>query len=281
MTEAWSGASRAERSFGVDCPEGCTYGHSRCSTSRDCCRRWFLAYPRRKEVRGKSSKNADPNFYVAHPDAVPRLTLLFVQLYTYGVATIPKGAKKPLREGLTLLLNRMLRGDPVAGEQAAALVYTELHRLASREMRRELPGHTLQPTALVNETYLWFVSKGSLEIQNRGHFFALASQQMRRILVDHARSARAQKRGGGAIKVEFGEVPPGAEPQRLEDVLLLHEALTELERTDPRAGQVVELRYFGGYTDHEVVEALGVSLATVRRDWEFARSWLFDRLHGR
>ena len=168
----------------------------------------------------------------------------------------------------------------MAGAQATALVYTELHRLASRKMRREGPGHTLQTTALVNEAYLWFVSRGSLEVNNRGHFFALASKQMRRILVDHARSAHAQKRGGGAIKVEFGEVKPGAEPRSSEDVLLLHEALTELERIDPRTGQVVELRYFGGYTDREVVDALGVSLATVRRDWEFARSWLFERLHG-
>ncbi len=155
----------------------------------------------------------------------------------------------------------MLRGDRVAGEEAAGLVYAELHRLASREMRRELLGHTLQTTALVNEAYLWFVSRGSFEIQNRGHFFALASKQMRRILVDHARSARAQKRGGGTIKVDFGEVRPSAEPRSAEDVLLLHEALTELERIDPRTGQVVELRYFGGYTDKEVVEALGVSLA--------------------
>ena len=178
------------------------------------------------------------------------------------------------------MLNRMLRGDRVAGEQASALVYTELHRRASREMRREGPGHTLQTTALLNEAYLWFISRGSLEIQNRGHFFALASKQMRRILVDHARSESAQKRGGGAIKVELGEVQGTMEPQNLEDVELLHEALTELERIEPRAGQVVELRYFGGYTDKEVVEALGVSLATVRRDWEFARSWLYDRLHG-
>jgi len=196
------------------------------------------------------------------------------------MATSPKRRKETERAGLTLLLNRMIRGDPGAGAQATALVYTELHRLASRKMRREGPGHTLQTTALVNEAYLWFVSRGSLEIRNRGHFFALASQQMRRILVDHARSARAQKRGGGAIKVEYGEVPPGEEPVSVEDVLSLHEALTELEQIDPRTGQVVELRYFGGYTDQEVVDALGVSLATVRRDWEFARSWLFDRLHS-
>jgi len=195
------------------------------------------------------------------------------------VATNPEGPAKPEPPDLTLLLNRMLRGDPVAAEEAASHVYRELHRIAAREMRRELPGHTLQTTALVNEAYLWFVSRGSLEVKNRGHFFALASKQMRRILVDHARSARAQKRGGGAIKVELGEVKPGTEPQSREDVLLLHEALTELERIDSRTGQVVELRYFGGYTDLEVVEALGVSLATVRRDWEFARSWLFDRLH--
>ena len=174
----------------------------------------------------------------------------------------------------------MRHGDQDAGEAAVELVYSELHRIASSQMRRERPGHTLQTTALVHEAYIRLVGSESLEIQNRGHFFAVASQQMRRILVDHARAGQAQRRGGGATRVQIEQVQSGQEAQSI-DVLVLDEALTELERLEPRAARVVELRYFGGYTDKEVVEALGVALATVRRDWEFARSWLFDRMRGR
>ena len=189
----------------------------------------------------------------------------------------PPGEAEPLN--ITLLLNRMRNGDAAAGEEAASLVYDELHRIAAREMRRESQGHTLQTTALVHEAYLRLAGSGSLEIQNRGHFFAVASQQMRRILVDYARSNNAQRRGGGAAKLDLDQLQIAAAP-RSADVLSLDEALRELERIDPRAAKVVELRYFGGYTDKEVVEALGVSMGTVRRDWEFARSWLFNRIQG-
>jgi RNA polymerase sigma factor (TIGR02999 family) len=185
----------------------------------------------------------------------------------------------PTAEPLTVLLNRMRRGDRTAGEKAVDLVYTELHRIAAGQMRRERPGHPLQTTALVNEAYLKLIGGGALEIHDRGHFFAVASQQMRRILVDYARAGNAQRRGGGAQQVDLDLVRLGAEPRGI-DILELDEALQELERLEPRAGQVVELRYFGGYTDKEVVEALGVPLATVRRDWEFARTWLFDRMRG-
>jgi len=178
---------------------------------------------------------------------------------------------------LTRLLNRMQQGDKAAAEQAISLIYSELHRIASRKMHRERHGHILQTTALVNEAYLRLAAAGSLEIQSRGHFLAVASQQMRRILVDHARSAGAQRRGAGALQIALEEVQAATEAQSF-DLLLLDESLTELACIDERAAKVVELRYFGGYTDKEVVEALGVSLATVRRDWEFARSWLFRRM---
>jgi RNA polymerase sigma-70 factor (ECF subfamily) len=201
-------------------------------------------------------------------------------LYLFKVLTSAERLENTQPLDLTGLLNRMLQGDRIAGERAVALVYNELHRLASREMRLERPGHTLQTTALVNEVYLWFVGAGSLEIGNRGHFFAIASRQMRRILVDHARAANTQRRGGGAISAGLDEALLGAKEPSVEDVLLLDEALSELERIEPRAGQVVELRYFGGHTNQEAADALGVSLITVRRDWEYARSWLFDRLHG-
>jgi RNA polymerase sigma-70 factor, ECF subfamily len=196
------------------------------------------------------------------------------------VFTGPKRPEEPEASSVTVLLNRMRTGDREASDQVAVLVYEELHRIASREMRHAREGHTLQTTALVHEAYLRLAGAESLEIQNRGHFFAVASQQMRRILVDHARSNRAQRRGGGSLRVELDKLQLGVAERNI-DVLLLDESLKELERLDPRAARVVELRYFGGYTDKEVVEVLGVSLATVRRDWEFARSWLFSHMRGK
>ena len=196
------------------------------------------------------------------------------------MGTDPKKADEPDPSNVTALLNRMRSGDREAGDEVAGLVYGELHRIAAREMRHERKGHTLQTTALVHEAYMRLAGSESLEIQNRGHFFAVASQQMRRILVDHARSSGAQRRGGAAVKVDLDQLQIAA-AERSIDVILLDESLRELERLDPRAAKVVELRYFGGYTDREVVEALGVSLATVRREWEFARSWLFDRMQGK
>jgi RNA polymerase sigma factor (TIGR02999 family) len=174
----------------------------------------------------------------------------------------------------------MQAGDQNAGEQAVGLVYGELHKIASRELRGERPDHLLQTTALIHEAFARLAGSQPLAIQSRGHFFAIASQQMRRILVDHARARNAQRRGSGAFNVELdGARQLGIAPRGI-DLLLLDESLQELQLVDGRAAKVVELRFFGGYTDREVVEALGVSLATVRRDWEFARAWLFDRMNG-
>jgi len=181
---------------------------------------------------------------------------------------------------LTLLLNQMQRGNQAAGEQAVELVYGELHRIAARELHRERPGHVLQTTALIHEAYARMVGSEALEIHNRMHFYAIASQQMRRILVDYARAKNAQRRGGGAVSLSLDGIDAGRESHGYEprvghehvgheprgiDLLLLDEALGDLKQVDPRA-------------DKEVADALGVSLATVRRDWEFARSWLFDRM---
>jgi RNA polymerase sigma-70 factor (ECF subfamily) len=201
----------------------------------------------------------------------------------YTLGRVSTGSDPPRGE-LTNLLNLMQRGDKEAGDRAVALVYEELHRIAAREMRGERAGGQLQTTALIHEAYLRLVGAGSpeiqnIEIQNRGHFFAIASKQMRRVLVDAARSESAQKRGGRDIKVPLDEMRI-ASVSRNENLLALDEALKELERVDPRAASVVDLRYFGGYTDKEVEEALGIAVSTVRRDWEFARSWLFDRMHG-
>jgi RNA polymerase sigma-70 factor, ECF subfamily len=180
---------------------------------------------------------------------------------------------------LTVMLNRMKEGDRQAGEEVVARVYDELHRIASREMRRERPGNTLQTTALIHEAYLRMAGAQGLEIQNRGHFFALASQQMRRVLVDYARAAGTQKRGGGTTPLDLDQVRVGGEDPDAQ-LVRLDDALRDLERLDPRPAKVVELKYFGGYSDREVAEALNLSLSTVRRDWEFARSWLFEQLTG-
>jgi RNA polymerase sigma factor (TIGR02999 family) len=180
---------------------------------------------------------------------------------------------------LTALLNRMRKGDPDAANRAAEVVYTELHRLAAGQMRREKPGHALQTTALVHEAYLRLAGADSLEIQNRGHFFAVASQQMRRILVDSARRACAQKRGGGVEAEDIASIQLGHEAGDI-DLLLLDRALGELSQLDARSARVVEMRYFGGYDDAEIAEALGVSPATVRRDWNYARTWLFSRIRA-
>ena len=188
-------------------------------------------------------------------------------------------SEAPQSRDLTLLLNQMQHGDPAAGEQAIELVYGELHRIAARELHRERPGHLLQTTALIHEAYTRLVGSEALQIHNRMHFFAIASQQMRRILVDYARARNAQRRGGGALNVTLNGVNVSTEPRGI-DLLLLDEALRDLQEVDPRAAQIVELRYFGGHTDKEAAEALGVSVPTVRRDWEFARSWLFDRMQG-
>lgn len=144
-------------------------------------------------------------------------------------------------------------------------------------MRRERGEHTLQPTALVHETYLRLFGSEPIEWQNRAHFFAVAAQQLRRILVDHARRGQRAKRGGGQAKFSLDEYD-GPVVYRNERVLEIDEALTRLESLDHRAARVVELRYFGGLSEKEAAEALGISLATLKRDWEFARTWLASQL---
>jgi RNA polymerase sigma factor (TIGR02999 family) len=178
---------------------------------------------------------------------------------------------------LTRLLQRMQAGDRHASEEAARLVYGELHRIAANAIKRERPDHPLQTTALIHEVYLHLLGAQPLEIHSRGHFFAIASQQMRRIFIDLARARNAQRRGSGEVPGELGQVEIALAPRGI-DLLLLDESLDELQKIDARAVQVVEMRFFGGYSDKEVAEAMGVSLATVRRDWDYARAWLLDRM---
>lgn len=171
------------------------------------------------------------------------------------------------------------KGDKAALERLTPLVYEELHRIASRFMARESPGHVLQTTALVNEAYLRLVDQKKVEWQNRAHFFGLAAQMMRRILVDHARQKRYIKRGGGARLVPLEEAAL-ISSEKSEDVLLLNSALEKLTAIDPRKSQVVELRYFGGLSVEETAEVLKVSGNTVMRDWNFARAWLHREIKG-
>jgi RNA polymerase sigma-70 factor, ECF subfamily len=196
------------------------------------------------------------------------------------VSPHPEQSRDSRAPQLTELLRQMQQGDRDAGEMAVGLVYGELHRIASRQLRRESPGHTLVTGALINEAYLHFSAGNSFAIESRGHFLAIASQQMRRILVDHARAKNAQRRGGDAVHVSLDQAHAGSASVSV-DVLMLDIALVNFERDYPRAAKVVELRYFGGYSDKQAAEALGVSLNTVRRDWEFARCWLFDRMSGK
>lgn len=167
--------------------------------------------------------------------------------------------------------------EPETRDRVLSLVYPELKRIAEGRMRKERGDHTLEPTALVNEVFLRLVDQKRINFHNRAHFLALASELMRRILVDHARAHRAGKRGGGAAKVELENAVPVMDPHGF-DFFEIHRLLEELAVGNPRGSRVVELRYFGGLTHDEVAEVLGVDARTVKRDWEVARAWLFLRL---
>ncbi len=179
---------------------------------------------------------------------------------------------------VTRLLKCWCEGDASALERLVPLVESELRRLARQYLSKEGPGHTLQPTALVNEAYLRLIQWNAVEWQDRAHFYAVAAKMMRRVLVDHAVTRRAQKRGGSVILVAFAEA--GGVSDRTEDVVALDEALTALSKLDARKGELVELRFFGGLTAEESAEVLGISLRTVHREWDFARAWLFQALRG-
>jgi RNA polymerase sigma factor (TIGR02999 family) len=159
-----------------------------------------------------------------------------------------------------------------------SLVYRELRQQAARYLRRERRDHTLQPTALVHEAYLRLVGQDRVSWQNRAHFFGLAAQMMRRILVDHARKHQAAKRPGAALKVTWDDRDWVAVQPRDCELLQLDQALCELAAFDSRQAQIVELRYFGGLSEQEVAEMLGVSRSTVTREWNVARAWLFRRM---
>lgn len=181
---------------------------------------------------------------------------------------------------VTRLLLAWRQGDASAGERLLPLIYAELHRQAARAMRREPHEHTLQPTALVNEAYLRLVGQDRVQWHNRAHFFGVAAQLMRRILVDHARGRDAAKRGGGVQRVTLAGDQGQARDDDDVDVLALHEALETLASLDARQARVVELRYFSGLNIEETAEAMDISPATVKREWAIARAWLRRELRG-
>jgi RNA polymerase sigma-70 factor (ECF subfamily) len=184
---------------------------------------------------------------------------------------------KPPPEELTLLLRRWQQGDERASEELLPLVYGELRRIARRHLRGEREGHTLEATALVHEVYLRLVGGSDLHWNDRVHFYAVAAQMMRRVLVDHARGRGAAKRGGSVVKVSLDEArDPAVETGA--DVVALDDALMSLEKLDPRKSRIVELRFFGGLTLEETAAVVGLSIPTVVKETRLARAWLYSQI---
>jgi RNA polymerase sigma factor (TIGR02999 family) len=183
------------------------------------------------------------------------------------------------QQDVTQLLSRWRDGDPAALDSLVPLVYAELRRMAARHLRRERPQHTLQPTALVHEAFVKLVDQRDVRWQNRAHFYGIAAQAMRRILVDHARGRAAEKRGGDLNRVPLeDDVKSGLDDRT--DILDLDDALTRLAAFDPDQVRLVELRYFGGLTIEETAEVLGWSTGSVKREWTTAKAWLHRELTG-
>lgn len=195
-----------------------------------------------------------------------------------STADTPPAPAAETAHDVTRLLVDLQRGTDGAADQLVPLVYDELHKLAVHYMRAERGDHTLQPTALVHEAYIRLVDQRNASWQNRSHFFGIAAQAMRRILVDHARRKRAGKREGGD-RVTLDESVAEA-PQRSVDLIALDDALNKLASLDPRQARVVELRFFGGLDIEQTAESLGISPATVKRDWTFARAFLQREMDG-
>lgn len=181
-------------------------------------------------------------------------------------------------KAVTALLAQASDGDREAFDRLLPAVYDELRQLAGARLRFERDGHTLNATALVHEAYFRLVGQERVEWKGRAHFFAIASQAMRRILINYAEARNAQKRGGGAVHVSLDAAAETMDPTQASELLALDQALKELERFNERGARVVEYRFFGGLTHDEIAEAMGLSEVTVRRAWRSARAWLRDAL---
>ena len=177
----------------------------------------------------------------------------------------------------TILLGAVERGDPKATDQLLELVYQDLRHLANHKMAQEPPGQTLQPTALVHEAWLRLVGSEHPNFENRAHFFSAAAEAMRRILIDRARRRSALRHGGQLQRVDLDECNVAA-PEADAELLAVHEVLDELAKEYPMQAEVVKLRYFGGQTNEETAQILGISLTTVKNYWAFARAWLLQQI---
>ena len=197
----------------------------------------------------------------------------YTHVACFSIRHCNEGLMTPSPGTITRLLVDWRDGDKTALVRLVPLVYREMRRLAGYYMRRQRADHTLQTSALINEAYLRLIDHKNMRWENRAHFYAVAAQAMRRILVDHARSRGYQKRGGGALKVSFDEAVVGAE-ERAAELIALDDALKDLAAIDPRKCQIVELRYFGGLSVDETAEVVGVSSVTVMREWRSAKGWL-------
>lgn len=181
------------------------------------------------------------------------------------------------QESVTQLLIKLTSGDEAAMEELLPVVYDELRKLAASYLRRERPDHTLQPTALVHEAYLRLIDQTQVSWQNRAHFFGIAAQMMRRILVDHARLHNAEKRGHDFQKLSLDENIDKAVERSME-MIMLDDALNELASIDEQKSRIVELRYFGGLTVEETAAVLGVTPITIKRHWRMAKAWLYGQM---
>jgi len=181
---------------------------------------------------------------------------------------------------VTALLSALRERDTAARDELLTAVYPELRRIAAHYMRQERPGHTLRTTGLVHEVYVRLFGAEQIDWKNRAHFFAAVAREMRHILVDYARARNAKKRADGAVIVSLSDVEPAAVdgPVELVDLIALDEALSRLEELEPLASRVVELRFFTGLSERETAEAMDISMSTLKRDWQFARAWLFEQL---
>jgi RNA polymerase sigma factor (TIGR02999 family) len=210
-------------------------------------------------------------------NANPRLTssiryTIFADQFEVFERTKGVSVSDPPSQPVSGLLNKWRSGDQEALQALIPLVYQELRRIAQHHLRQERPDHTLQSTALVHEAYLRLMKQGPAEVENRGHFMAVASRLMRQILVDHARGHRAAKRGGG-LKLELKE-DMGLQRAPSVDLVTLDSALNELARLDPQQSRIVEMRFFGGLSIEETADVIGISRTTVKREWATARAWL-------
>jgi RNA polymerase sigma factor (TIGR02999 family) len=217
---------------------------------------------------------AQSDIHLGQSRATPRATLSVG--FPGSVPAMPD-QQNPLSPSVTQLLAKAVSGDSSALANVFPLIYDELHRLAQAQLKREPDGHTLSPTALVHEAYMRLIDYSRMEWTGKAHFMAVASTAMRRILVDHARSHRSVKRGGALQRVPIEAVQLGTE-ERADLLIAVDDALGKLKELDPRQARVVECRFFGGMTEEETAEALGIGLRTAKRDWAKAKAWLHKQI---